>query len=208
MEKISIRQSNKGFTLVEIVVTIVIFTFLATVATLGLVNWRQYSLHRNQTDNAELLYMAARNKIAQLKANNVLDEFNGWGNKASDSDNYIIGVDFGYKDMETNTSVSSLYYALCSKGDYVKYCSNDNISESAKLIFELTSDYISDKGILNGNIVIEYGQDGTIYGVFYSDRTEMSHGSTPKSNTLFMNNLVNRDDGLLYDKMVGVYKSQ
>ena len=73
MEKISIRQSNKGFTLVEICVVLLLITILATITTLSLINWQEYSINKKMDDNAELIYMAAKNKIAQLKSDNTFD---------------------------------------------------------------------------------------------------------------------------------------
>ena len=61
-----LRQSNKGFTLVELCVVLVLFAILASVSTLSLLSWQENSTYQSQEDNAELVYMAARNKIAQL----------------------------------------------------------------------------------------------------------------------------------------------
>ncbi|MBP5597049.1 MAG: prepilin-type N-terminal cleavage/methylation domain-containing protein, partial [Pseudobutyrivibrio sp.] len=37
----SLKQSNKGFTLVELSVTIVIFTILVSTAVFGLIQWQE-----------------------------------------------------------------------------------------------------------------------------------------------------------------------
>ena len=208
-----LRQSNKGFTLVEITVTLVLFSILATITTLSLIRWQEYSTYTNMESNAEMIYMAARNKIAQLKANNVLDEFEGWGSNYSGTDNTITGL--SYNDTSKDTSAGKIYYALCKQGDYILYGSNNpndknKIEKTAPLLFELIVDHIADKGILNGNIAIEYGQDGTIYAVYFSDRTQMKYGNSGagSNNAVDMSGTVNREYGKLYDNVIGGYVPQ
>ena len=191
-----LRQSNKGFTLVEICVVLVLFSILATTTTLGLIGWQHESTYRTQEDNAEMIYMAARNKIAQLRANNVLGDFSGWGSKGSNNTVTII----------SESTSQNYYYALASKGDYQNYNSgsmNDPDKQKSSLVFELINDYIADKGILNGNIAILYDEDGTIYTVYFSDRTEISFSGADG-----LDKKENREYTKLYDNMIGVYSCE
>ena len=185
-KRISLRQTNKGFTLVELCVTMVIFSIIATISTMGLLKWQQYSSNNEMENKAELIYMALRNSIAKLKANNVLDETEGWG------------------DVSTQDS-NGKYYMVCNAGDYIDY-KEGNLSgskASAKLLFDLTVDYLHDKKMLNYDIVVSYSIDGVIYGVYYSDRSSLSYkDSTGKINVL------TSDSDTLYENVVGAYINQ
>ena len=142
MEKTSIRQSNKGFTLVELCVTLVLFAVLATITTMGLLKWQEYSTNKEMEDKAEIIYMAVRNSIAKLKANNVLEETEGWGH----SDSSTLGSD-------------GKYHMVCTSGDYDDYINGTLSQTSAKLLFNMTADYLHDKKILN------YISDKYIYSI-------------------------------------------
>ena len=169
MKEESLIKSNKGFTLVEIVVTLVLFSLIATITTLSLFSWQKYSTSMSMDENAELIYMAARNKIAMLRSNNVLMEQADWGSKAKP------------KLYKVNES-KDIYYAVCSQDDYDNFTSkdktvSDSVDGSAKLLFKLVSDYLHDKNMLKANIAIEYTEDGDICAVYYSDRTRIGYGS-------------------------------
>ena len=201
-----LRKSNKGFTLVEICVVLVLFSILASVTTLSLISWQEYSKYKSQEDNAELIYMAARNKIAQLKANNALDELSSWGEKISGNTVDPSSVIYSH--------TGTIYYAICKKGDYQNYNSSSDSTNSpdkkASLIFELINNYISDKGILNANIAIEYSQDGTIYAVYFSDSTEMDYQSSGlgTNEKFYMNGSYKHDSEKLYENVIGAYVLQ
>ena len=150
-ERISLRQSNKGFTLVEICVTLVIFSILATIITMSLISWQAYSTNTEQEDKAELVYMAFRNKMAILKANNVIEA--------------------------ESTGTSEYYY--CKKGDYQKYKSNNNTvlsNKNIKTLFDYVIPYIYDKKMLDAYIVVEI-DGGDIKMVLYSDRYDCTSPS-------------------------------
>ncbi len=206
MEKISIRQSNKGFTLVEIAVTMVIFAILATVTTLGLISWREYSMYRTQTDNSEMIYMAAKNKITKLTANGVLGEYANWGSKYNFSSETVKNIEY------PNKGTRQVYVTYCNIGDYISYSSNPssflnqsvNQRKNVPLLFDLLDEYISDKGILNGSIAIEYDESGEIYAVFFSNRSDFDYSSI-NGNTINISNNANRKEDKLYDKLIGAY---
>ena len=184
-----LRQSNKGFTLVEICVAIVIFTILVSTAVFGLVQWQEFSIRRQQDENAELVYMAAKSKIAKLKANNALDEQNGWAQGTK--------VPSTVSSEYTNKTV---YTAYCqTHDDYENYKSGTLGNSSAKLLFDLISDSIYDQSVLDACISIEYLEDGTIMAVYYSNRCEkFSYNGAAVD-------LAQRTEETLEENMVGYY---
>ena len=111
-ESVSLRKSNKGFTLIEICVVIVLISILATITTLSLINWQEYATNKKMEDNAELIYMAAKNKITQLKSDNTLYELKNW----CSSSNYT-GITYTnkYRFIGGNYASEPLYYFLCNK---------------------------------------------------------------------------------------------
>lgn len=190
MEKTSIRQSNKGFTLVEICVTLVLFSILATITTMSLIAWQENATYRTQEDNAELIYMAAKNKIALLNANNILDEQPEWG----------------VNEISTVTNVGNVKkcYAYCVADDYEKFKKGNTLSNaSAVLVFDLVSDHLYKKDLLEKYIMIVYSTDGLIEGVFYSDRSNIKNVFTTQNVDLSNLNGINYN--MLMDSVIGAY---
>ncbi|MCR5205475.1 MAG: type II secretion system GspH family protein [Lachnospiraceae bacterium] len=185
-----LSQSNKGFTLVELCVTIVIFTILVSTAVFGLIQWQEFSTYRQQTENAEVVYMAARSKLVKLKANNALDELQ-ISTKAENITNKV-----------TSYGSKTVYSAKCNKADYATYSSTPNsLNSSTKLLFDLIEEFIYDKSLLDACISIEFNEDGTILAVYYSDRCdEFKYGSGQV-------NLTQRTTENLEDNMVGYYEA-
>ena len=204
MENISIRQSNKGFTLVEICAVMVLMSILATITTLSLIKWQEYSINKTMEDNAELIYVAARNKIAQLKSNNALNELKNWGSNGS---NNITGISYTNNYHLTNNpniSDENVYYLVCDKNDYDKYTSNSLSDPNKILLFDLLLDYTYKKDILKANIAIEYNEDGAIFKVYYSDRTSFGYGS---SYAVDLSSNLDTSINNLYEKVIGLYSA-
>ena len=184
-KRISLRQSNKGFTLVEIIVVFVIFSILAASTTLGLISWQTYAMNSKQDEYAEMIFMAAKNQFTARKANDVLEEDLFWAKPEA--------MVPGYTDT---------YYMMCKKGDYKKYRKNQNIPDNTKLFFNFIDQYVYDKSLLDASIVIEYKADGTITNVLYSERiNEMSYGTSGLSIVSLKGSA-----DLRYDNIVGMYE--
>jgi len=203
-ERISLRQSNKGFTLVEICVVLLLISILAAITTLSLISWQEYSTNKKQEDNAEIIYMAFKNKISQLKSDNTLYELKNWGSKGTSN---VAGVTYPnkYHTLDNTSTSDTIYYMICEKTDYEKYKKKTLGDANKILMFDLLVDYIHDKKMLKANIAIEYGEDGTIYSVYYSDRTTFGYGA---SYGLNLSSKLESTSDKLYNKVVGVYYSQ
>ncbi len=163
-----LRQSNKGFTLVELCVTLVILSLIAATSVFGLVSWQAYATYMQQNENAEMVYIAAKSKLAKMKANNTFDEYKDW--KACKIPS----------DKVSEYSGKTVYYAACKKGDYDNYSEGSltNDTTSVHVVFDLIADSIYDKTLLDACISIEYTEDGKILSVFFSDRCDkFTYGS-------------------------------
>ncbi|MBR5180540.1 MAG: type II secretion system protein [Lachnospiraceae bacterium] len=204
----SLKQSNKGFTLVEICVVMVIFSILASITTMSLISWQEYSTYTEQEEKASLVYMAARNKIAQLKSNNALEGLEGWGDKCN-GNNKLEGITYtnSYITYPSGLSPQTTYYTYCTADDYEKYLDNTLNDPIKKLLFDLTVDYVYDKNMLKANISIEYSADGTIHAVYYSDRTKINYASSGLEE-YNLSASSNRTSDKLYENIIGAYLSQ
>lgn len=63
------RFQNFGFTLVEMIVTIVIISILATLTISGIITWQKWSDYRRQNEYAQTLFVAAQNQLTEYGAN-------------------------------------------------------------------------------------------------------------------------------------------
>ena len=171
-----LRQSNKGFTLAEICVTFVIISVLASITTFGLIAWQHDSMFNKQQQNAELVYMAARNKIAMYNANKVAFETTPIYCDIEDYEKYKYSYS---KEDNNNTSLKQE-------------------KQQAWKLFNMISEYTYDKTILNAYIYIEFDDKNNIKCVYYSEKTKFFDSSGNIKNEY-------NDDSQRYDDVVGTY---
>ena len=185
-------QSNKGFTLAEICVVFVLISVLASITTFSLMTWSHESQFDKAEQNAELIYMAVKNKIAMYKANGTIDEV-------------IADISKAYTEGQTSI------YICCKKEDYKTYKklkesrNQDEYNPWAEALFDFVGKYIYDKTVLNAYVLAELDKEtGNVLKVYYSDRTDfynLSNSSNPILNEY-------KDYDNRYDKVVGFYSPE
>lgn len=175
-----LRQSNKGFTLVEICVTLVIISVLASITTFSLIAWTHDSQFNKMEQNAELIYMAVRNKMAIYKANGAIFEIEGMDTFDPNGDNSEDG------DSQSRSSMGQYTYIFCNNDDYGALKGKKTPkSETARLLFDYISSYIYDKTILDAYISIEFDmKTGDVIGVYYSDRTKFYYKASDTGGSI------------------------
>ena len=149
MERKSIAE--KGFTMVEIIVTMTVFVMLVLVATVGILNWQDYSDRRRQEEYAQNIYLAAQQELASYISKGLL------------------------KDLQksVNPDKEGICHITAEKNDYSAYKSgNTTASDSAELVFRFLEKRIGDAEVLNGYIAIDYHPDGMVKGVYYCDKED------------------------------------
>lgn len=182
-KSIVVCGENKGFTLTEIIVTLVVMIIVAGVSAAAIINWQQHTKFRRQNENAKSIFTAASNQLTSLNAGNSLETFTDNFKNASGA--YVknctpidvtwltneAGVYYSdAKDVWTNDAAYSIISIRTHKGDYSKLVSGTLNSEEAKLVFKLLSDYITDSSILNSAIAIEFSPEaGQVFAVCCSD---------------------------------------
>jgi prepilin-type N-terminal cleavage/methylation domain-containing protein len=68
------KKKEKGFTLVELVVTLAVLVILLSVSVFGLVAWQEDSRFNQQNEYAQALFVAAQNQLAEYSRNGRLEE--------------------------------------------------------------------------------------------------------------------------------------
>ena len=72
VEKKNIR--NKGFTLVELVVVLVLLTILISLSVVGLLSWQDYSQFKQENANAETIFYAVQNQFMEYSSGGCFEE--------------------------------------------------------------------------------------------------------------------------------------
>ncbi|MGN1204038.1 MAG: prepilin-type N-terminal cleavage/methylation domain-containing protein, partial [Lachnospiraceae bacterium] len=69
-----VHKNNKGFTLVEMIVTLVVLSILLSLSIAGLLAWQDWSNFNRENEYAQILYIAAQNQLAEFGADGRLED--------------------------------------------------------------------------------------------------------------------------------------
>lgn len=157
------ETANSGFTMVELLTVIAILLLVGLIAVLSLSKLRR-SLRQHELDaRAEIIYVAAQNRMAELRAAGC----EGLYSKGlSDGDNGVYAMAFDGTHMDESSRDVEFCYL------YVNDASDKRTGAPAALL----PDTAVDKDLWNGYWCIEYAPStGSIYAVFYSESPLPSH---------------------------------
>lgn len=157
------ETANSGFTMVELLTVIAILLLVGLIAVFSLSKLRR-SLRQHELDaRAEIIYVAAQNRMAELRAAGC----EGLYSKGlSDGDNGVYAMAFDGTHMDESSRDVEFCYL------YVNDASDKRTGAPAALL----PDTAVDKDLWNGCWCIEYAPStGSIYAVFYSDSPLPSH---------------------------------
>ena len=73
-KKYSFKRDNHGFTLVEMVVTLVVLSIMLSLSVSGLLAWQDWSDFQKENEYAQTLYIAAQNQLSEFSADGRLAE--------------------------------------------------------------------------------------------------------------------------------------
>ena len=71
--KLNIDNDNRGFTMVELIVTIVIIAIMAALTVGGILAWRDWADFNRENEYAETLFVAAQNQLNDYSADGRLE---------------------------------------------------------------------------------------------------------------------------------------
>ena len=157
------ETANSGFTMVELLTVIAILLLVGLIAVFSLSKLRR-SLRQHELDaRAEIIYVAAQNRMAELRAAGC----EGLYSKGlSDGDNGVYAMAFDGTHMDESSRDAEFCYL------YVNDASDKRTGAPAALL----PDTAVDKDLWNGCWCIEYAPaTGSIYAVFYSESPLPSH---------------------------------
>lgn len=68
------NRRNKGFTLVEMIVTLVVLSIVLSLSVFGLLSWQDWAEFKRENEYAQILYIAAQNQLTEYSADGRLKE--------------------------------------------------------------------------------------------------------------------------------------
>lgn len=149
------NRKNKGFTLTEILVTVAILVILMSLATVSFVALRRNLRQKELDAKAEIIYAAAQNRMAELRAAGYGDSF------ALDADRGVAKLSIPPCDIQEDAEQETPAFY------YVKALDKMTQNSAARLLLTETA---VDRDLWGSQWIIEYNADtGLVYAVFYSE---------------------------------------
>lgn len=211
-------RSNRGFTLVEMIVTMMLLSILLTISVMGLMAWQDWSDFNQANEYAETMFLAAQNQLSEYNANGTLEDFAKQTKNFSpaevklDSIYYEEGQAYSDDSVWVTVNKGTLVSVRANKGDYSLYAAGkDTTSLTAPIVYQLLQGYLYDTSILNDAICVEFSlEDGQVFSVLYSaksngDEVEIFEYDNNNDSLRGSVNIATRYDSYRKDRMIGYY---
>lgn len=169
------HSRNKGFTLVELMVTLAVMAVLAGVVTLSLMAYSDYANFKRQNEYAQSLFVAAQNALTHYSENGELEQIaevtERYGEKLTGE--MLTGA---ARDHFEEKYRGRLYTITVNRDGTVNgQGAGEASSQELKAVFDrILAPYVYDKSILSGaSVTLEFDPvGGVVYSVLYSDRRD------------------------------------
>ena len=146
------KTANSGFTMVELLAVVAILVLLSLIAVFSLTKLRLDLRQRELDSKAELIYVAAQNQMAELKAA-------GWEGRYQKGSEGVAVMDFPPSDADEDSQDTTFCYVLAN---------TDADKDTTAALAVLPASAV-DAELWGGSWCIEYAPDsGSVYAVFYS----------------------------------------
>lgn len=211
-------RSNRGFTLVEMIVTMMLLSILLTISVMGLMAWQDWSDFNQANEYVETMFLAAQNQLSEYNANGTLEDFAKQTKNFSpaevklDSIYYEEGQAYSDDSVWVTVNKGTLVSVRANKGDYSLYAAGkDTTSPTAPIVYQLLQGYLYDTSILNDAICVEFSlEDGQVFSVLYSaksngDEVEIFEYDNDNDSLRGSVNIATRYDSYRKDRMIGYY---
>lgn len=181
------KRQSKGFTLIEVIVTLVILAILAGLS-YGTVTGLAARAEQNAQDQvARSLFMAAQSALTHVYANDPAT--------VESLETAAEAVSIGLISPAPESAEWTKELAV-NGGNILSLASNAGGGEA---LLALLDGYVDDKTVLQNNILIEYNRlTGNVLACFYAKDTALSHGEGGYD-------VYRRDEASLRRAAVGVY---
>ncbi len=211
-------RSNRGFTLVEMIVTMMLLSILLTISVMGLMAWQDWSDFNQANEYAETMFLTAQNQLSEYNANGTLEDFAKKTKNYSpaevklDSIYYEEGQAYSDDSVWVTVNKGTLVSVRANKGDYSLYAAGkDTTSPTAPIVYQLLQGYLYDTSILNDAICVEFSlEDGQVFSVLYSaksngDEVEIFEYDNDNDFLRGTVNIATRYESYRKDRMIGYY---
>lgn len=157
------QTANSGFTLVELLAVVAILLLVGLIAVFSLNKLRR-TLRQHELDaKAQIIYVAAQNRLAELRAAGQEDLCT---NGSDNSDSIVHKMEYDGTHMDESAKNTNFYYLLI----------NDKSEKQQTAATALLPSSAVDQELWNGYWCIEFApKTGSIYAVFYSESPLPNH---------------------------------
>lgn len=161
------KRNSRGFTMVELMVTLAVMGILLAITFVGLNAWIRNSEFKKCNEYAHTIYTAASLELSSMELASDLDRFTAQvqnnGTCLQDA------ATLGNNAPEDIFDLGRMYAITAKAGEYDQYCAGTLASTQANLVYDLIDNYSYDKEVCDYTITIEYDTvSQSVYAVYIS----------------------------------------